>query len=442
MRRWFTSLASLALVVPMTFIATSLSASAATYSVCATGCDFSTIQSAVNAALPGDVITIGPGSYQENVVVTVPVTIDGSGSQTVVYPAFNGPTCAISPGPTLCDGSSTVFTVQANNVTIENLTIEGANPALSGGAMVGGASINARNGIVDNYNVGIFNNLIVDNVTVNDVYHRGIYEASGGTGFEFVGNHVNNVQGSPTSIGIFNFGGSGVIADNTVTNANDAISANWSTGTQFLDNTIVQSGSGVHTDNSGESGSTDLIQGNTVVNCMTDGYGIFTFAQYNTVTVANNNVHGCYIGLADFGSSISGATTTFTGNVVDGTNATTTDPTGTYGAYVITNLLGFGSGDATATFTNNSISNFGTGLFVSQTTTFYGDTPGGNATVTASNNNITKNGVGAFGDTGTSVTASSNWWGCPAGPGSRNCDSATGTVEYSPWLSHAAGRHA
>ena len=435
-------LASVILAVPVAVTSLASTTSASTYSVCASGCDFTSIQSAVDGASSGDVISVGPGSYAENVIVPTSVTITGSGSQTIVFPASNGPTCQVSPGGTLCDGSSTVFLVRADDVTIQNLTIEGSNPSLSGGVTVGGVAINARNGIVDDYNSGVYNGLTVTNVTVRDIYHRGIYEASGGTGFNFSDNYVNNVQGSPESIGIFNFGGAGTIAGNTVISANDAISANWSQGTVFRDNTILNSGSGIHTDNSGWSGSNDVISGNTIVDCATDGYGIFTFADFSGVTVTGNNVHGCYVGLADYGSQVPGASTAFIGNVVSGKGATTTDPTGTYGAYVTTDLLGYGFGDANATFANNSITDFGTGLFVTETSSTHASQLAGQATVLATNNDITRNAVGAFGDVDTVVTATSVWWGCTSGPGTKNCDSAGGTVVFSPWMTHAVGRRA
>ncbi len=422
-------------------------ASAASLTVCASGCQYSTIQAAVNAANPGDQISVGPGTYAENVVIPITISIMGSGPTTVVYPAVNGPKCGDSPGAgTLCTGSSTVFLVQADNVTIANLRIEGANPNLTGGVMVGGASVNARNGIVDDFRnyPTVYDGLTVQDVIMSDIYHRGIYEASGGSGFRFVDNTVSNVQGSAESVAIFNFGGSGLIEGNTVSAANDAISANWSGGTQFLDNTVVDSGSGIHTDNSGWSGTPDVIEGNTIENCTTGGYGIFTYAQDGVVTVSNNVVRGCYVGLAVFGSALApgsatGVSTAFVGNMVSGRGAKTTDPTGTYGVYIVTDVLYYGYANASATLTGNSISGFGTGFFASQTVAdpiSQLGPPAGDVVVTANNNNIVRNDVGANGETGVTVDATSNWWGCSSGPGHNGCDSATG-VSFEPWLMHS-----
>jgi hypothetical protein len=68
-------------------------------------------------------------------------------------------------------------------------------------------------------------------------------------------------------------------------------------------------------------------------------------------------------------------------------------------------------------------------MFVTQTT-------GGQATVTASpNNSFHNNGTGANGGPGTVVNAQNNWWGCKKGPNmGGGCDTATGTVVYTPWL--------
>ena len=46
-----------------------------------------------------------------------------------------------------------------------------------------------------------------------------------------------------------------------------------------------------------------------------------------------------------------------------------------------------------------------------------------------------KNGTGANGGAGTSVNLKNNWWGCKQGPNNGpKCNTATGTVDYTPWL--------
>jgi len=79
------------------------------------GGQYKSITEAVNAAQPGDTITISAGTYTENVIVTKSVTIK-----------------AASPGSTVvtaADPSKDVFLVQAKNVRVEGLTITGATSA-------------------------------------------------------------------------------------------------------------------------------------------------------------------------------------------------------------------------------------------------------------------------------------------------------------------------
>ncbi len=406
---------------------------AAKKTVCASGCSFNSIQAAINAAEPGATITIAAGTYAENVVASKPITLLGSGLGTVIEPAVSNPVC--SPG-SLCEGAaSNIVLVQADNVTISHLKLEGDNPSLTSGVVRNGKDIDARNGIITNHLLGTYNNLTVSKVTVADIYLRGIYASSGGT-FNFTHDTVENVEGSEESIAIFEFEGSGVVSHDTVRKANDAISANWSKGTEFLDNRITESASGIHTDNNGGSGgSADLIQDNRISVCPVNGYGIFVFAPYVSATVADNKVTGCAVGLAAYGSQASGVGPTFSGNRLDGTGATSTEPGATYGAYLTTDLLGYEFADLNVKLDGNTIQHFGTGIFVTQTNPTPGQPAGGQATVDAASNSIQSDTAGAVGEPGTVVNAQNNWWGCKQGPNAGgNCTTATGTVAYTPWL--------
>jgi hypothetical protein len=402
--------------------------------VCSSGCFFNSIQAAINAAQPGATITIGAGSYYENIVVNKSLTLHGAGLNTVIYPATSKPVCG---GGSLCGGeASNIILVQADSVTITSLWLKGDSPKLTSGVIVGGEDIDARNGIITNHPVGVYNNLTVSKVKVTGVYLRGIYASSGGT-FNLNHNTVENVQAEEASIAMFDFGGSGVMSYNKVLNANDAISANWSKGTQFLNNVVTKSGSGVHTDNNaGFGGSADLIKANTVRECKANGYGIFVFVPYVSATVESNKVSGCSVGLAVYGSAVSGQGPTFAKNVANGTGASTTNNGGTVGAYLTTDQLGFEYGDVTVTLTGNSLSHFNTGMFVTQTTPTEGQPVGGQATIAASgNNSFFANGTGANGDTGTTVNAQNDWWGCAKGPNmGGTCNTAIGTVQFTPWL--------
>jgi len=301
----------------------------ATRTVCSSGCSTTSIQQAIDAAAPGATITIGPGSYYENLTIDKPVSLVGYGNLTVLYPSVSNPdACETS---SLCGGdSSNMILVGADNVSISKMRLEGDNPNLTSGTVVNGADIDARNGIITDQERG-YENLTVTRVKVTDVFLRGIYPYEGT--FQFTHDTVENVAGNFASVAMFASHASGVMSENKVSRANDAISANWSKGTQFIANTITKSESGVHTDNNGGIGGVaDVIKNNKVKECTTDGYGIWVFVPYLSPSVEGNRVSGCAVGLAAFGGAVSGEGPTFANDKVNGTGATVSTGEETAGA--------------------------------------------------------------------------------------------------------------
>jgi hypothetical protein len=413
-------------------LATASSAFAST-TVCASGCPYTSINTAIGALPSGSTILIGEGEFVENVIVNKEDTLKGKGqTKTTVRTSVSNPNCA---GGSLCGGTaSNIILVEANNVKIEGMTLDGSNPSLGGGVTIEGVKVDARNGIITNHEVGSYSNLRASRVKVKNVFLRGIYQSSENS-FNFSHDAVENVQGSEASIAMFSFGSSGVFEGNKVSKANDAISSNWSTGISFISNTITGSASGIHTDNNGgKGGVADLIKANKVSACKKDGYGVFVFAPYRSATVIGNSIKGCAVGIAAFGSQEPGQGPKFVSDIVNGTGAVSSEPT--VGAYITTDMLGFGFADVTATLEGSTFSHFGTGLLVTQTTPTEGDEAGGQATVTASpNNQFVLDTTGAFGEEKTVVNAKEDWWGCAAGPNNAPpCTSASGTVVFTPFL--------
>ncbi|MEQ1785539.1 MAG: Calx-beta domain-containing protein [Acidimicrobiales bacterium] len=391
------------------------------------GDPLATIQAGIDTVQAGGDVQVSAGSFAENVVVDKDVRVHGAGATTVVVPAISDPNCGGAGGGSLCAGSSNVFLVEADGVEIDHLTVDGDNASLTG-LVVGGADVDARNGIITNHAIGQFNSLSVHDVTVRNIYLRGVYASSGGS-FDFSDNVVDNVQGDPGSIGIFNFEGGGIISGNQVSNANDAIASNWSTGTQFTDNTVTSSASGVHTDNAGANGGTaDLLSGNDVSACSAGGYGVYAFVPYLAPTISDNTVSGCEVGLAAFGSCNSTAgnlcpgsnvpTITFTGNTVSGI-------AGGMGLYASTTIFSFGDREVRVAADHNTIYGADEGVYVEETA-------GQTAQVAVNRNALGGNTVHAVQNAGaTTVDAMCNWWGQGAGP---TPTQTLGAVNEAPWL--------
>ena len=389
-----------------------------------------TIQGGVNQVSPSGTVNVAAGTYTENVTIPKALTLAGAGQgSTTVVPAVSIPNpCA---GSSLCGSAtaaSNIVLVQASDVTIHDMTLDGDNPSLTSGIVFGGADLDARNGIVEDYYAGVFNNTTAYNVTVQNIYLRGIYASSGGSGFNFHDDTVQNVQADPASIAMFNYGGSGTFANNTVSDAGDAISANHSRGTSILNNVITASASGVHTDNAGDGGgSADLLDGNNVSDCTAGGFGVWTFVPYIQPTVKRNIITNCAVGLAATGSFVP-VGTLFQDNEVTGAAGST-------GVYITTNLFGFGSANVEATLTGNIITGNDDGVYYESETGY---------TLTVDNL-----GNAIYGNTGTGATTSGSgtyavkmlgdWWGTASGPTNASNPAGTGNsvsngIPFSPWL--------
>lgn len=396
------------------------------------------IQSAIDSASAGDTINVADGIYVENIRINKSLTLAGAGSAgTILMPAVSLPNpCSNS---TLCGSptaASNVILVEASDVVIHDLTIDGDNPALTSEIVRNDANLDARNGIIKNTDA-IYNNLEVYNTSVKNIYLRGIYSTGGS--FNFHHNFVSNVMGDYSSIAMFAWGGPGIFESNTVSFANDAISANHSKGIQFLNNTVNNSISGIHTDNSNDGGGVaDQIVGNSIdCNGLAVSYGIFTFVPYVAPVVDGNTITNCSVGLSAWGEDFTPGgpiITIFSNNLVTGDGSV-----GSVGAYITTDTIGWGYADVSVLFTGNTISGFETGLqFTADQQSWNPETYVAktiNATFTE-NQIFDNTTVVSVGTTGTyNIDLSPNWWGAIVGPG----DSSIPTgIPYMPWCGDAA----
>ena len=182
------------------FGALAVPASAVQLTVGAQG-QFTTIQSAIEAAQSGDTIFIGPGTYVENVAVNKPLTIAAASTRPTIQAA---------------DSSKDVFAVTSAGVRIEGLKVTGG---ASGIAILNTSRCTITNLIATNnaravYLVHSANNEITYSNLAGNGY--GVYsDYSSNNNINF--NNATGEKGAGNALGdgiYLNYGGSNQITNN------------------------------------------------------------------------------------------------------------------------------------------------------------------------------------------------------------------------------------
>lgn len=270
--------------------------------------DYATIQAAVTAADPGDIIQVGAGTYPENVTVDKSLNLTGASSSTVTVTAANP---AVS-----------VFTVTASSVTISGFTANGATGEgqagiyLSGGLSNCNFSNNSLTGNFDGIWLGSGSNYnTVTNNTANLNTRQGfeVYISSNNTftgntassntsyGFKIDSGNLNAFTGNTAnSNGKYGFysviGDGGGTTNSTFTNntANSntqyGIRINGGSGNTLTGNTFnLNAIEGLRF----KEGITNLtVKYNNITNSPTGVYIDVSVPDVTTWTVTNNNISG------------------------------------------------------------------------------------------------------------------------------------------------------
>lgn len=222
---------------------------AATITVCPSGCDYTSIQAAVNAASSGNTISIGAGTYDEQVVVNKGLTLVGAGATTIIQPSqttangfqlFN----RLNGGP--ANSAAIIVTDTTETVVIQSLKVDGS--------LVSSTPSGARfMGVLYRGTPGQINSVEVNGIAVAE--GNGIYLSGYGS----------PVAVSVSSSTITNYNKNGVTANNpglTATISNNAITGAGPTGS------IAQNGIQIG------FGAAGTVSGNTVSdNVWTGTYG-------------------------------------------------------------------------------------------------------------------------------------------------------------------------
>ena len=148
---------------------------ACSYNVCPSGCAYTEIHEAINAASPGATIRIGPGTYKENVYIEKNITLVGAGiGKTIIDGKAEDSVIGIEPGLTA--------------VTIRDMTLtNGKSSGVGGGISNGTAQTTLINLLITEniaeergggFDVNVGGKVTVQNCTISN-NHAG--QAGGGT---------------------------------------------------------------------------------------------------------------------------------------------------------------------------------------------------------------------------------------------------------------------
>lgn len=381
---------------------------------------YQTITAAVSAAHSGDIVQIAHGTYHEDVVIPVALSLVGENPANTIIDATGlgngvyidgldnaGLSNVLVTGLTIANANfEGILITNASKVTIKANRVAGNDRSLNFQALTcdglpafetsegedcgEGIHLSAvdhstiSNNVIENNSGGVLisdetgpthDNTVSSNVVQNNIFDCGITMPS----------HPRAPQFQPGSpFGVYS----------------NTISGNQVTGNGLNG---VGAGIGIFGFLPGATVRDNLITGNTII-----GNGIpgFSMHGHSGLEVLNNNqIIGNYI----------------SGNGADSEDAATPGPAGIniYSAGTVTGTV----------ISHNVIKNEALDVVV--------NIRGGAATATENNLNGKGAGVADLG-LGT-VDASSNWWGCAQGPNAHGCSSVTTLgVLFTPWLSSPA----
>ena len=288
---------------------------------------YATIQAAINAANPGNIITVCAGTYAEDIIVNKSLTILGPNS--AINPCSGSRVAeAIVVPATAAFGTGEIIHVAASGVTISGFTIDGDNPLLvTGHTNTTPADIDVAEGVTV-YETGV-NNLTVTNNIIQNLSYFGVtlYDYPAGvasTGHTIANNKIQNLGTYDTDAGAAALWGGGVLLYN---NQYAAVTNN------CMENVRIglQTGN-YYTANPGSS-TYQTISGNTISarrrgifhNLAYSSASPFTLSS-NTITgVANANESTLWDGILLSSMTVA---STASGNIINGSGSTSTTKTG------------------------------------------------------------------------------------------------------------------
>jgi len=380
------------------------------------GC-YRTISAAVTASAPGDIIQVAEGTYNEDVVISKPLSLVGQNKQNTVIEASglaDGININGHDNPGLNHVIVTGFTVQNANfsgivasntsaITITNNIVRDNDRTLSNGSCPGlpaffqsGEDLDCGEGIQLS---GVDHSTIANNIVEHNAGGILVADDTGPTNNNVITNNQVEKNVPDCGITLASHSPAGVFANTVSGNVSDGNGG---------------AGVGIFAGGPGNKAFGNLVLNNRLTNNALPGVTMHNHAAPGVGPVPAGAPPVVFSDNVIVGNRISR-------NAADTADAATSGPTG-INLFSLTPMPG-------TIIDQNIIFHEALDIAI--------NVPGSSGAapdVQAHLNSLAKP-VGVQNSGTATVDATENWWSCPSGPGSRGCSSASGSgIVFNPWL--------